>query len=299
MPRFVAFLSLRVAFCLALFGVLIARAWGWSEYASPELYVVYTQIINSRNAYFIINANGESAGEALVGNDGAISTVDCSPDGRVFALLSERRQLSVVREAGAVVQMLADRDYTTVNVADDGTIALFDPEAGWLRIGSAEIDLSTPGDAHPLDRVDISPQGLVLWNQHFRSIEVVTPATGEVVAAVPSGYAAVWLAAGQMFSFYDIVADVSGFVRHGGLYVMDVPLQKVVRIGNWSMTRPLSPDGRQMAAAVVPGGRRRTQVIVYDLFTNANRRQLTFDPAVASQPICFLAFRPAVLIEDG
>jgi hypothetical protein len=297
MLRFLAFLSLRLAVCLVLFGVLIARAWGWSEYASPALYVVYTQIINGRNAYFVINANGESAGEALIGNDGRISTVDCSPDGRVLALLSERRQLSVVSEPGTVEQMLTDRDYTTVNVADNGTVALFDPEAGWLRVDRAEIDLSTPdGEAHPLDRVDISPQGLVLWNQHFRSIEVVTPATGAVVAAVPSGYAGVWLASGQMFTFYDIDADVSGFVRDGGQYVMDVPMQKIVRVGGWTMTRPLSPDGRQVAAAVVPGGRQRTQVLVYDLFTNANRRQLTFDPAVASQPICFLTFRPAGLI---
>lgn len=302
MLRFLAFLSLRVAVCLALFGVLIARAWGWSEYASPALYVVYFQINSHRNAYFVVNTDGQAPAEPLTSNNSAFSTFDCSPDGRVFALLTERRSLTVVTAAGVVEETRADRDYTTVNVANDGTVALFDAEAGWLRVGDRGIDLSSPdGEPHLMDRVDISPHGAVLWNQRFRHIQVVTPDYQQVLAYVPDGHSGAWLPSAQMFTYYNLLTDRDGSTISGGQYLMDVGMQRVVRVGGWSLTRPLSPDGTQVAGTFVSrtGGSRYAQVVVYDLFTGANRRQLTFDREVASQPICFLTFRPDALIANN
>lgn len=297
MLRFLALLTLRAALCLALLGVLIVRAWGWSEYASPQLYVVYYQLLNSRNAYFLVDANGERSGEALTLPDGGRATLDCSPDGRTLAVLTEN-QLIVVNAAGVVQQIPVDQTYTTVNVADDGTVALLDAPAGWLRVNNAEIDLtSADGERFPLDRVDVAAGGLILWNQHFSRIDVVTPDRQQVLASVPSGHSGTWLPSAQLFTFYDLLTDRDGNAQSSGQYVMDMRVQRAVKVGGWSLSRPLSPDGRQVAAALVSSSG-LAQVVVYDLFTDANRRQLTFEP-VASQPICFLAFRPEALLAGG
>lgn len=299
MLRFLILLSLRATAVFLLLGVLIARAWGWSEYASPELYVVYYQIREQRNRYFIVNADGASEGMPLARGTDRISKVDCSPDGQVFAFLTDSGALYSVTADGVSEHGVADRDYITINAANDGTIALFDPAAGWLRVNSGGVRL-TSADApnHPMDRIDISPQGLVLWGRHSEDIQVVAPETGEVVADVRRGFSPAWMAPGEMFTFYDVLADPNnGLLVYSGQFVMDMQLGKAVRVGGWPTTRPLSPDGTQVAAALVRGTENRmAQVVVYDLFTDANRRQLTFDPTSAAQPICFLAFRPAGLV---
>ncbi len=298
MLRYLAWLSLRCFVVLALFAVLISRAWGWSEYASPALYVVYYQLINHRNAYFLINADGKSPGEALVTLEGTRTTVDCSPDGRNFAMLTAQR-LVVVTEAG-VTESATDREYTTVNVANDGTVALFDASTGWLRIDNSGFDFSSSnGEVHPLDRVDISPEGLVLWNQYFDHIDVVTPDRQQALAHIASGHSGTWMPSAQIFTFYNLETDRDGGAVGGGQYVMDIEHQRTVKVGGWVVSRPLSPDATQVAAALVAKGSSLVQVVVYDLFTNANRRQLTFDPDIASQPICFLAFRPEAVIADS
>lgn len=295
MLRFLALLTLRAALCLALLGVLIVRAWGWSEYASPQLYVVYYQLLNNRNAYFLVDANGERPGEALVLPDGGRATLDCSPDGRTLAVLTEN-QLVVMNAAGVVQQTPVDQTYTTVNVADDGTVALLDAPAGWVRVNDAEITLTAEdAEKYPLDRVDVAVGGLILWNQHFSRIDVVTPDRQQVLASVPRGNSGTWLPSSQIFTFYNLETDRDGAATGGGQYVMDIEHYRTVKVGGWVVSRPLSPDGRQVAAALVPKGSSLVQVMVYDLFTDANRRQLTFEP-VASQPICFLAFRPEALL---
>jgi hypothetical protein len=296
MLRFLALLTLRAALCLALLGVLIVRAWGWNEYASPELYVVYYQILGSRNAYFLVDANGERPGEALVLPEGGRATLDCSPDGRTLAVLTEN-QLVVMNAAGVVQQTPVDQTYTTVNVADDGTVALLDAPAGWVRVNDAEITLTAEdAEKYPLDRVDVAVGGLILWNQHFSRIDVVTPDRQQVLASVPRGNSGTWLPSSQIFTFYNLETDRDGAATGGGQYVMDIEHYRTVKVGGWVVSRPLSPDGRQVAAALVSRGSSLVQVVVYDLFTDANRRQLTFDAQVASQPICFLAFRPEALL---
>lgn len=299
MLRFLTLLSLRAVLCLALVGVLLVRAWGWSEYASPELYVVYYQILGSCNAYFLVNANGEHPSEALALPDDERAVLDCSPDGRTLAVLTER-QLVVVNAAGMMQQTPVDHRYTTVNVADDGTVALLDAPAGRVRVNDAEITL-TAADAerYPLDRVDVATSGLILWNQHFSRIDVVTPDRQQVLASVANGHSGTWLPAAPLFTFYNLETDRDGAATGGGQYLMDIVHQRTVKVSGWVVSRPLSPDGRQVAAALVSRGSSLVQVVVYDLFTDANRRQLTFDAQVASQPICFLAFRPEALLAGG
>ena len=41
MLRFITLFILRLSILVCGLGFLVSHAWGWSEYASPELYVVY------------------------------------------------------------------------------------------------------------------------------------------------------------------------------------------------------------------------------------------------------------------
>jgi hypothetical protein len=80
---------------------------------------------------------------------------------------------------------------------------------------------------------------------------------------------------------------------------MDTGHQLTYQIGTWVLSRPLSPDGTRVAAALtsrVSGG--TVQVVVYNLFGASNLVQLTDDPEVASQPVCFLTFKPEILVES-
>src|SRR5664279_2822140 len=200
MLRFLGLFALRLLAALAVVCVLIAHQWGWSEYASPELYVVYYQFTNGQIQYYIANADGSSPGVKLSWQGGGISKLDCSPDGRTFAFLTDTRHLYQMTSAGIVYDSAEDQMYTTVNVADDGTTALFDPAAGKLLVNARGIDLSEPNQSnHDLDRIDISAQGLLLWTRDFNDIQVVSLATGQVVPYVSHGYSGQWFASGQIF----------------------------------------------------------------------------------------------------
>ena len=189
MLRFVTLVFLRLLIIVTGIGLLVSRAWGWSEYASPELYVVYFQLIQGKTQYFIVNSDGSSAGQPLNWNDGGITSLDCSPDGRTFAFLTNSGHVYVMTASGLVHDSPEDTRYTTVNVANDGTTALFDPAGARLLINQRVVDLSTPDrEGNAYDRVDISAQGLVLWIQDFANIQVVSLADGSVVPYVPHGY---------------------------------------------------------------------------------------------------------------
>ena len=81
-------ISLYLLIVFTLIGVLISREWGWNEYASDELYLVYSQITDDLH-YSIINTDGGENGEELTWQEGTITALDCSPDGRTLAVLIE------------------------------------------------------------------------------------------------------------------------------------------------------------------------------------------------------------------
>ena len=102
-----------------------------------------------------------------------------------------------------------------------------------------------------------------------------------------------------MFTFYELETSIDGIARGGGQFIMDIGLQKSIRVGGWTMSRPISPNGRLVAGALVPAGSSQmAQVVVYDLMSNAHHQQLTHEANKASQPICFLTFRPDALIAN-
>ena len=298
MLRFVAHFFLRLLIIVTGIGFFVSRAWGWSEYTSPELYVIYYQLIQGKTQYFIVNSDGSRPGEGLSWNDGGIGSLDCSPDGRTFAFLTSSGHVYAMTSVGLIHDRLEDPHYTTVNVANDGTLALFNPNDSRLLINQRVIDLSTPDrTGNAFDRVDISAQGLVLWTQDFENIQVVSPATGSVVPYLAHGYSGQWNSTGQMIVFSDQLTDYEGMWEARGQYLMDVATRRIVRISDWTVNSPLSPDNTQVAAAVpLLGYDHKAQVEVFSVFDDQRRLLLTHDANNGSQPVCFLTFRPQMLI---
>jgi hypothetical protein len=301
MLRFILLIFVRVLILIVGVGLLISRAWGWSEYASPASYVVYFQLSQGKPQYLVVDADGSSPGEQLNSDDGAITSLDCSPDGRTIAFLSGGHVYTMT-EAGLVRDSRpVDPRYTTVNVANDGTVALFDPADARLLVNERSIDLASPGQkSSAFDRIDISAQGLVLWMQNFADIQIVSLVTGQVVPAVPHGYSGQWSTSGQMIIFADQRTNAEGDWLYGGQYLLDMATQRVMRIGDWMLSSPLSPDNTKVAIAVpITSLNHIAQVAVFSLFDKTQPLLLTHDPTTASQPICFLTFRPHLLINES
>jgi WD40 repeat protein len=299
MLRFLVSMLLRLLAGFFAAGLLLFRAWGWNEYVSPELYVVYYQLAPAGVQYFIVSTDGgDRARLAWEGEPPA--KLDCSPDGRTLAFLTGDAHLYVTTSAGLLYERAEPEMYTTVSVANDGTSALFDAATGKLRLDSREIDLNTPDKpVNRLDRYDISAQGLVLRNRNFQDIQVTSLTTGEQIASVGRAFSGEWLASGGIFVFSNLVTSIDGIAIGGGTYVMDMGHQVIHQIGTWVLSRPLSPDGTRVAAALtsrLSGG--TVQVFVYNLFGSSALAQLTDDPSVASQPLCFLTFKPEILTND-
>jgi len=85
-------LRLLTAFSLVIWtafvgiGLLISQQWGWSEYASPQLYVVYYQTSPQRPYHFyMVDASGSGDQWAFRAKSGTLSSLNCAPDGRTLA----------------------------------------------------------------------------------------------------------------------------------------------------------------------------------------------------------------------
>ena len=99
-----------------------------------------------------------------------------------------------------------------------------------------------------------------------------------------------------MIVFADQVTDIEGTALYGGQYLMDVATRRIVRIGDWTLSSPLSPDNTQVAAAVpITRLNHTAQLEIFSVFGH-QRLLLTHDAHSASQPVCFLTFRPQMLI---
>ena len=127
-------LALDLLIALIGLGLLIARAWGWSEYASRDLYVVYYQIAAPQTRYFVVRADGSGAGGQLTWPGDMVYQVACSPDGRALAVLTLDGHLLVLTSAGVVSNRVENPIYSTLSVGNDGTVALFDPTYDTLLV---------------------------------------------------------------------------------------------------------------------------------------------------------------------
>ncbi|MFN8562960.1 MAG: hypothetical protein U0703_15415 [Anaerolineae bacterium] len=125
MLRFSITVSLLLMSGFTLVGGLLFHQWGWSEYASDALYIVYYQIKPAPFPFFIVNTDGGSDPAQLVATDATLTGLDCSPDGRTLAFVTDSARLYVVNQAGALCDRALDHAYPSLSVANNGTVALF------------------------------------------------------------------------------------------------------------------------------------------------------------------------------
>ncbi|MEP7293920.1 MAG: hypothetical protein ABI835_19185, partial [Chloroflexota bacterium] len=96
MLRLLAPLSLGILTGFFVIGALIFRAWGWSEYASDELYLAYT-LLTPEQPYprILMNTADSHEQSQLTWNNGTIIALACSPDGHSLAFLTDTAHLYV------------------------------------------------------------------------------------------------------------------------------------------------------------------------------------------------------------
>nr|AUN37651.1 hypothetical protein [uncultured bacterium] len=288
---------------MALFtgiGLVVSKAWGWSEYASDDLYVVYASYMGI-TSYFSVKVNdAPDEGALLTWDKAEITALDCSPDGRRLAILTDTGHVGIVTAAGMVENTPEDQGYDQVSVANDGTVALFNMETGDLRIGTTTMNLPVPAQQISDNFIDMASQGFALWEKGVDDTELLSLASGEVVLSLPFTGGGQWLASENIFAFnYGLFSDEDAG-KPSGWYLADAATHETVRINEWSISSPFSPDGTKTANVVILDGlQQREQIGVFGAFAPhdfAQARVLTSNPDISHFPLCFLTFRPQRLI---
>lgn len=295
-------LLLPILFCLSagltLTSGLIAHEWGWDEYASDDLYVIYAQTVNTARLYFIVDAAGGDSGKLLTLDDGTIVDLDCSPDGRLLAFFTDTARLFVVDEQGIAYDKAIDPIYVTftpgLNIANDGTVAFSERGTPGLLVDAQHVEPLAPPQA---DRdywgAQISSRDRMIWYAGMPDgTQVYAPSSGQLIHAIRGTVSQGWLGSEQVFA-YTYPTQTSS-----GTFLMDADRQAVVHLTDRRFAVTFSPDGRRAADWVVADTLiAYAQVIVFDpLSPDAAVTQVTHEQNVSSLPICFLAFRPTMLL---
>jgi hypothetical protein len=237
---------LRLTACFALIGVLLSHEWGWSEYASDELYVVFFNHPTLREVpqYYIVDTDGSSEGERLTWDSTVITAFDCSPDGRALAFLTDLAHLYVITSNGLLNHRIVDEVYIDLEIANNQTVELY---------------------------------------QRFK----------------PSFYGD-WLSSEQIFTYTRSPVSALNQSIQSGRYLGDTQTGLSVWMNDaWGVEAPLSPDGTKTAYAMNNAYEEADQIYIVDFLRNKIVIQLTHEPNPSGQPLCFLAFRPDLLIAGG
>jgi hypothetical protein len=288
-------LSLVLLVIMSGIGLLVSHSWGWSEYASPELYLLYAQLTDGAPShFFLINTDGSNARWQLTPDEGALRTVSCSPDGRTLALLADNGHLSVINQSGSLYERKLGLGYDTLAAANNGDVAVSKESYGIVLV-------VTPHDSYPpvppdhiaYDPIKLSSSGNTLWSHTAQGgIKLLAPSGEMLLALAPDAASPTWLASEQMFTFthYDQAA-----LSVGGMVDTSRPLVAQVRHSMIPLGL-LSPDARLLAVRYVDATRRHEQLYLVDPLTNQPKQQLTSDEDYFHLPMCFLTFRPEMLI---
>src|SRR4051794_40401571 len=103
MLRFWITVSLLLVMVFMGFGLVVSKAWGWSEYASDELYVIYYQTtVDGRSPLFLVNGNGTGEQWKLDTEAETLRQLNCSPDGQTLVFDTDQREFYTVRSTGIV-----------------------------------------------------------------------------------------------------------------------------------------------------------------------------------------------------
>ncbi|MEO8392208.1 MAG: hypothetical protein ABI700_04370 [Chloroflexota bacterium] len=293
MLRFLTAVSALLLIVLTGIGLMLSRQWGWSEYTSPELYLLYAQDTDKTpDPFFVIDIQS-SAQSPLAPQDGALQAASCSPDGRTLAYLNVSGHLYVVNQAGEIYDRKLGPGYDAVDLANNGVAAVARTDAGIVLV-------VTPDDSYPplppdhiaYDPIKIISSGATLWSHTAQGgIKLLAPSGETTLILPPSATSPNWLASEQLFTFEDFDG---GTGSAGGM--VDTARQQVVHIRHSNLPLGiLSPDSRIQVVRFVAANTNHEQLYLVDPLSSQPKKQLTNDD-VFHQPICFLTFRPTVLI---
>ncbi|MEO8392209.1 MAG: hypothetical protein ABI700_04375 [Chloroflexota bacterium] len=298
MLRFMLSLSLALLISLTGIGLVIAHQWGWSEYASPELYVVYYQAKRERPyGFFMVDAAGSGGSWSLTTHSVTLTTLNCSPDGRTLAFLTDDAHLYVVNQSGLVYERVLDQRRTVLNVANNGMVALSDlsqvRQGGSVLLDARQTLALVPPDGSSYESVEPSSLGTAIWNRADYSGVHITTLSGEMIATFPRVDVPKWFASEQILTYDDIGALPAERV------LADPSTRKLIRLNSALMRGVFSPDGTRRATNMIEPGSANVQIIVTDALSTDHSEQLTHSSGVIYVPICFLTFRPTMLISGS
>ena len=123
MLRFLISISLCLLIVFTGIGALLSRQWGWSEYASSELYLAY-QDVSQPASFFLTDANGSDQQWKLSSKAGTLAALNCSPDGRTLAFLTASGHLYVVSQAGLLYDRVLGQGYDAIAASNDCKVDL-------------------------------------------------------------------------------------------------------------------------------------------------------------------------------
>jgi hypothetical protein len=255
------------------------------------LYVVYYQAKpQPPYPFFMVDTNGSDQQWTLAAKTGTLTDLNCSPDGRTLAFLADWTHLYVVNQTGLLYDRALNQAYTALNVANDGTVVSFNSGENALLIDARRALTLTAPDDNRYGLVIPSSPGALLWHRaNYFGLEVASQ-DGSVIASFPLVIFPKWLASEQLMTFGDIASIPAQRV------VVDTTRQSSVRLSGGLLNGVFSPDGTQRTLNAFEAGTSNVQIVVADPFSDEHTRQLTHTPGSIYEPVCFLTFRPALLM---
>lgn len=299
MLRFLLLVSVCLSALFTLVGAALSREWGWNEYASDELYIVYTEWDETPlYKYFLLNINDSREEWKLIMNDSEMTSLNCSPDGELLTVLLDKRELYVLNRNGVLYNQTLNSYYEIAGVTNSGEVYLY-KRYGFIRSGNplivnaADTHRLTPPDQEDYDRMRISSSGAALWEVAFESVNVVTPES-RTSLFLPNALVQDWTASEEIFLFL-----IGSGLSNGGQYLADTRSQMVIQLPESNPIWVLSPDATKNAFHTYDEATQSSHIFIADVFSNENKRQLNFrNTTPYDSPLCFLNFRPEMLISE-
>jgi hypothetical protein len=297
MLRLLTYLALVCCILLTAIGAAFSRAWGWSEYTSDELYVVYQQQGEGLPQFFMVDADADSPPVSLHWQEGNLTVLACSPDGQTLALLGASGQLAVLNRAGVLYQRALGSGYDGVYAANNGRVAVFKETYGLALIVDGQgSHAPIPPEHIAFNPIEITSSGAALWSHTGTGGIYLMSPNGDNLMRLPQGTSApVWLASEQLFLFRD-----TNYVNVWDAGIVDAASRMVVglRDSNILLYGILSPDATEEVMPLDDPEKPQDQLYVIDPFTRRSMRQLTYDEGIRHTPLCFLTFKPPMLTEN-
>lgn len=281
MLRAIVTAALRLLAALAAIGLVIARPWGWGEYASDTLYLIHWEQVGPQGQWLIIPAGG-GISQPLTFRDRPIRALDCSPDGRTLALLTDGGQIHVVTAAGIVDERTVDAAYSLLTVANDGSLALYEPTQGGIRIHGGAMERLTAPETDMRYTVSVGADGWQMWNSELNMVQFVTP-SGTLVQSIFPVSAGRWLADEWVVGFGTLGNETRQYLIdavHPALFT----LKQAPGI--------YAPDGLTRAVALRDDPRGSYRTYIGGAFGDAGLRPIPRAAYASDWPVCWLAFAP-------